>query len=146
MWPTLKALISLGGSASIAEIEDEAIEAAGLSEEQLQEPHGDGPKSEVQYRLAWARTYLKKVGAVTNTNRGVWTITEVGRGLQVDDMADIPRRVRAEFTRQPSGRTNRAGDSETSIQVNNDATEVDEATDHESVFSDSTYTSTDAEQ
>ena len=52
------------------------------------------------YRLAWARTYLKSVGAVTNTSRGVWAITEHGRALSEADMTAIPAQVRAKHGRQ----------------------------------------------
>jgi restriction system protein len=33
-------------------------------------------QTEVQYRLAWARTYLKKYGAITNSSRGVWSLSK----------------------------------------------------------------------
>lgn len=71
------------------------VELEGFSEAQQSVPHGDGPTSEIAYRAAWARTYLKKVGGVDNSARGVWTITEDGRRLTAVDMADIPRTVRA---------------------------------------------------
>ncbi|HEX9517260.1 MAG TPA: winged helix-turn-helix domain-containing protein [Streptosporangiaceae bacterium] len=34
--------------------------------------HNDGPETEIGYRLAWARTYLKGMGLLTNSARGVW--------------------------------------------------------------------------
>ena len=55
--------------------------------------HGDGPSTEIQYRLAWARTYLKGMGLLTNSQRAVWSVTEKGR--QVAD-ADI-KPLHAEF-------------------------------------------------
>ncbi|CAN5164312.1 restriction endonuclease [soil metagenome] len=94
LWPTLQALKVLGNSGSIQEINDEAISSAGLTDEQLAILHGNGPGTEVAYRMAWARSYLKKVGAVTNTSRGVWAITELGLDLDASDMASIPGRVR----------------------------------------------------
>lgn len=102
LWPTLEALKELGGSGTINEIVDKIVELEGFTEEQQSVPHGDGPTSEIAYRAAWARTYLKKVGAVDNSARGVWTITEEGRQLTEDDMGDIPRTVRA--MSPPSGR------------------------------------------
>ena len=36
-------------------------------------------RTEVDYRIAWARTYLKKAGLLTNPVRGAWTTTEEGR-------------------------------------------------------------------
>ena len=54
LWPTLQALKALGNSGSISEIADKAIEIAGYTEEQLGVLHGDGPQTEIHYRLAWA--------------------------------------------------------------------------------------------
>ena len=69
MWPTLCALRELGGSGSIAEIEDLVV---GAFPEDIQEIPHDGFRSEIAYRVAWARTYLKYIGAVENSARGVW--------------------------------------------------------------------------
>jgi len=147
LWPTLQALKSLGDSASIAEIEDKVIEISGLSEEQLQERHGDGPQTEVQYRLAWARTYLKKVDAVTNTNRGVWAITEVGRSLSVDDVAEIPGRVRAQTSRRPVGRVETGSESEGFDIIEDDRSlDLYAVSDPLKSAGDSVFTSTDPEQ
>ena len=55
-----------------------------LPNELLDVPHKDGPGYEVDYRAAWARTDLKSVGAIDNTSRGIWTITEVGRRIQTE--------------------------------------------------------------
>ena len=54
-----------------------------LSDEILEISHKEnGTQSEIEYRCAWARTGLKKIGAVENTSRGVWTITKQGRQIQ----------------------------------------------------------------
>jgi restriction system protein len=68
-----------------------------LSEEVLAVPHGDGPTSEVEYRLAWTRTYLKKVGAIDNSERGVWALTSKGRAFTEKDAAEVVRQVRSQF-------------------------------------------------
>ena len=81
LWPTLKALKSKGGSASIQELSGSVVSDLKLTDEVLSTPHKNGPKSEVDYRAAWARTHLKFVGAIDNTTRGVWTISEVGRKI-----------------------------------------------------------------
>jgi restriction system protein len=101
LWPTLQALITLGGSGSIQEISDAAIALAGYTEDQQSVLHGKGPQTEILYRLAWARTYLNKVGAIQNTGRGLWAITDAGRALRQSDMAAIPASVRAMSPRPP---------------------------------------------
>lgn len=70
------------GPLSIQELSEQVAADLALSDEILDIPHKDGPQSEVDYRAAWARTHLKLVGAVDNTSRGIWTITEGGRRIQ----------------------------------------------------------------
>ncbi len=95
MWPTLLALKALGDSGSIQEIADKASEIAGFTDDQLSILHGIGPQTEVRYRMAWARTYLKTVGALENSARGIWSITDYGRELSEMEVRKIPARVRA---------------------------------------------------
>ena len=59
--PTLEAIRSLGGSASIAEINNLVIETLDLTTAIAQIPHGLGRMTELEYRLGWSRTYLKKI-------------------------------------------------------------------------------------
>lgn len=75
--PTLQTLERLGGSGTREEIDPDVIRAMDLTPAQLavEYPPGAtqrGPK--VIHRLAWARTYLKKMGAANNSSRGVWTL------------------------------------------------------------------------
>lgn len=84
--PLLKALRELGGSATVAEIEDQVAKDLSISEELLAIPAKSHPsKSEIMYRLAWARTYLKNFGVIDNSQRGVWVLTnEAKKHLEVD--------------------------------------------------------------
>ncbi len=95
LWPTLQALGEIGGSGTIQEIMNEVIAIEKYTEAQQSVVHGEGPQTEIAYRLAWARTYLKKVGALENSSRGIWAITDRGRGLTKGDMAVIPSDVKA---------------------------------------------------
>ena len=49
--------------------------------------HKEGPQTEVEYQAAWARSILKNVGAIDNTARGVWTITDKGREIHSEEQA-----------------------------------------------------------
>lgn len=89
--PTIKALKALGGSGSIQEIYDKVCELEGYSEEQQSVLHKGGSQTEINYRLAWARTYLKTYGSLENVGRGVWSLTETGRNLQTIDRKEINR-------------------------------------------------------
>jgi len=88
LWPTLVALKELGDSGSIQEINDKASEIAAFTDAQLSVLHGDGPQTEVRYRMAWARTYLKAVGALENSGLGVWSTTDYGRQLSEVEVRD----------------------------------------------------------
>jgi restriction system protein len=87
LWPTLMAVREIGDSGTIEEIVEKVIELEGFTEEQQAIPHGEGPRTEIEYRLAWARTYLKGMGALNNSERGVWSTTEVGRTMTTDEVA-----------------------------------------------------------
>ncbi|MEI7465477.1 MAG: restriction endonuclease [Burkholderiales bacterium] len=97
MQPLLDAMQALGGSASIEELDTKVAEIEKLPEEvlgQLHDPERGGGKSEVAYRLAWARTYLRKFGLLENSSRGVWALTEAGRKTTKVDAAEVIRFVR----------------------------------------------------
>lgn len=93
--PTIEALKQLGGSASNDEIHDKVVELMCLPDDVVEVTHQEGSnETRLRYRLNWARSYLKHQGAVTNTQRGVWTLTQIGRELTPAQIAEIPRRVR----------------------------------------------------
>ncbi|HXG86135.1 MAG TPA: restriction endonuclease [Pyrinomonadaceae bacterium] len=96
MIPVLNALISLGGSGTIEEINEKVYELQNFSEEILQIPHGEaGSPSQIDYRLAWARTYLKKFGLIENSSRGVWTLTKSEIDINAINADEIVRYVRS---------------------------------------------------
>lgn len=96
MNPILVALHELGGSGTVSEIDAKASEIASLSDEQLEVLHNPnrGSQTAVEYRLAWARTYLKKYGLLENSSRGVWALTNEGREVTEVDTKDVRRHVR----------------------------------------------------
>ncbi|MFH0807546.1 MAG: restriction endonuclease [Elusimicrobiota bacterium] len=77
MRPTIQALIELGGSGTIEEINNKVFEIKTIPDNILQISHGEaGTINEVEYRLAWTRTYLKKYGLLNNSERGIWALTK----------------------------------------------------------------------
>jgi restriction system protein len=100
LWPTLRALQELGGSGTVEEIAERVIALENFTAEQQAVMHSGGPQTEIEYRLAWARTYLKAADAVLNSERGVWVITETGRALKQSDMPLIVSRYHAERRRE----------------------------------------------
>ena len=98
MWPALQATKELGGSATVSEMNERAMASAGITEEQQAVPHGeDGRMSEVEYRLHWARTHLKGIGALENSARGVWAVTDRGRSMSEPEMRAATKAWRDSF-------------------------------------------------
>lgn len=89
-WPALLALKELGGSASIGEHLSKVIELYSVPETVANQPHGDSGRTEFEYRLAWARTALKRCGYLENSARGVWSLTEEGENA---DQAELKERI-----------------------------------------------------
>jgi restriction system protein len=97
MNPLLRALQTLGGSGSIEEIYDKVVELEHYSDDLLSQLH-DAEKSnltEIGYRLAWARSYLKKYGLLENSARGIWSLNAKSKDLTKCDPQAVVQFVRA---------------------------------------------------
>lgn len=95
MAPTVEAVKALGGSAANDEIVEKVISLLGITDEQASQPYiskrgNEDGRTQLEYDLAWARTYLKQLGILTNSARGVWVLT--GKDLK----ADLIRQAAAE--------------------------------------------------
>lgn len=94
--PTIEALQALGGSATINEIYSEVINNLQLPEKIIDFQHSDkSSQTEIQYRLAWARTYLKIYGIIEKTQRGVWAILPEHKDILFVDIDDCVNTVRS---------------------------------------------------
>ncbi len=62
--------------------------------------HGEGPGTEVEYRLAWARTYLKGMGLLANSRRAVWSVTKQGRAVTEPELRPLLLAFTADKRRQ----------------------------------------------
>ena len=94
MNPLITALRDLGGSGSIEEIYERVIQNLKLPEDVLSMPHDPeaSNRTEVQYRLAWARTYLKKYGVLTNSTRGIWSLAKPDQtAVEPKDVTKVAR-------------------------------------------------------
>ncbi len=89
----------LDGSGSIEEIVGEVMRRENFTEQQQERLHKDGPSSEIEYRLAWARTYLKGMGLADNSQRGIWSLTDAGR-VAVEPELEPLRQEYIQRTRQ----------------------------------------------
>ncbi len=125
--PLLQALHRLGGSGSIDEIYEEVADILQLPEEVLDTPHDPeaAGRTEVEYRLAWARNYLKHYGLLENSERGVWSIIPDKRDVTEVDPQDVDRVVHQLLRERRAGKDTSLG-SETEHAEGTEA-EVEEA-------------------
>jgi len=101
MLATIVALKELGGSAGIDELNEQVIEMEGIPEDEQAFLMPNEKDRRLAYYLAWSRTYLKRGGALKNSARGVWTLTDKGRSLDsVDQTRAIHAAVNAEERRR----------------------------------------------
>ena len=98
-WPVIEILRELGGSARPAEVRERIAATLGISEVAQNETLRSGfPRFDNQ--VAWARFYLAKAGIIDSSARGVWTLTEKGRGLPRlthQEAVDLFKTVHAQF-------------------------------------------------
>lgn len=96
MNPLINALIALGGSGSIDEINEKVVELEQFDESITSILHNPekSNQTELDYRLAWARTYLKKCGFLENSSRGVWTLTQLAKEQKNINSQEILKTVR----------------------------------------------------
>lgn len=112
--PTLQALDRLGGTATIEVLDAEVAKIAKLTAQQLAaefRPDQTQTGSVVAHRCAWARTDLKKAGAVDNPESGQWVLLTRGQEYlampSVDAQAALTEACREvrRATRSESGET-----------------------------------------
>lgn len=121
MNPLLEALHVLGGSGSVSEINEQVVERLDLPTEVIEVLHDPerSNQTEIEYRLAWTRTYLKKYGVITNSSRGVWAFQPGKRQVEEVDPQEVVAFVREE------NREKRAAQHETE-QADEDTADVPE--------------------
>lgn len=90
--PVLQAIKRLGGSATVTELDEEVIKNLNLTGEEIAQSHNER-MTELQYRLTWARSYLKAYGLLDNSGRGVWVLTQKGRDTDAVDPRQVVRFV-----------------------------------------------------
>ena len=120
--PTFQALKELGGSGKNDEILACVIQNLHLSDAVVDLPHsGRASLSELAYRLAWARTYLKTYGVIENSSRCVWSI--LPEYTQVETL-DVKRIVQAVVHRNVELQQNQPMDSGLNDEPEDDGVDV----------------------
>ncbi len=126
--PTVKALIELGGSGTVEEVNTKVYEIANIPDDILQIPHGEeGTTTEVDYRLAWSRTYLKKFGLLENSSRGIWALSKADIDVTTLDQMEIVRAVREQAKPSlPKIKTTNTTEEEFKQEVTNEVDNTEE--------------------
>jgi restriction system protein len=115
MQPTLDALHLLGGEGTNEQILHRVIEQLNLPEEVVLKPHKPGDKlTELEYRLQWSRTYLRRCGFIQKTGVGIWRLTEQGQQVGEIDSNLIVKTVRAQLKAESKTKDGQVMESETS--------------------------------
>lgn len=80
--PVIDALVELGGSGRPSEVKEEIAEKLRITEDEQSDQNPSGA-SRFSKNVDWARFYLAKAGYIDSSTRGVWSLTETGRGKKL---------------------------------------------------------------
>lgn len=81
--PILKLLLESGGTSTPAEIIDRSIEIANVSESEQEDVNKNG-QSRIKNQVHWARQYLVWDDYLDSSRRGVWSLTDKGKNVEVN--------------------------------------------------------------
>ncbi|MEO7327322.1 MAG: winged helix-turn-helix domain-containing protein [Minicystis sp.] len=101
MNPILDALRRRGGRLAIEDLDRAVVEDMKLSTEVCGIPHEatKPDRSEISYRMAWSRTFLKKAGLLETPERGVWALTTAGASAGDIDARALASQVTATYVK-----------------------------------------------
>ncbi len=136
MNPVLDCLRKRGESATNSELLQAVIDEMELPPVVTELLHQGGPQTAVGYRIGWAKTYLKKDGLINNSQLGVWSLTQKGRGESEIDGRELAKRVQQmspqrnqstqeEQTDEPAAIDNETDDDEWQEELLRVLTEMD---------------------
>lgn len=92
--PVIEAIKNLGGSAKNDEILSEISKILKLTDEEASELYNGGNRTVLDYRVAWAKSYLKVYGILSNSTRGVWALTPKGLKTDKVNINDVKKFVK----------------------------------------------------
>jgi restriction system protein len=85
IYPTLRAVEDLGGSAQVREIRAKVLDDLQATEVQLLITYPGTEKQILIDRMDWARSYAKLGGALDSPRRGLFLLSSFGK-----DLVDLP--------------------------------------------------------
>lgn len=116
--PLLQALRELGGSGTIDEIAERVITILQMPEPIASQLHDqdNSNETELEYRLAWARTGLKNYGILERSGRGVWAIKADKLSVDRVDPAEVTRFARTIVRSKSNGSAQEDEEAEAILQ------------------------------
>ena len=116
MNPVLKALDALGGSGSNEEINYKVLEMQNYSEEYLSASY-EGKTAEtnqllIEYKIGWAKSYLKTYGHLENPRRKVWALTQQAKDKPEVDPDDVNRVFKEKAKERKAGKSSQTAADE----------------------------------
>ena len=106
--PLIEALRDLGGSATPADVRERIAQSEHLSDDELNAKRGKSNVNRFSNELAFARNDLVSAGYIDNRVRGIWTLTELGKSVEMTQelIADICKssRKKAQNKRKAAGK------------------------------------------
>lgn len=103
--PVIDALKKLGGSGTPDEVRSQVVAAVSISDQEQDAAMASG-SSRFDNQVAWARFYLAKAGYLDSSQRGIWTLTEKGRGanLKPGEAVELFKETHKLFSASRKGR------------------------------------------
>jgi len=98
--PILEVLAESGGSGTASEIVDRSLELTKVSESEQEALNKNG-QSRVKNQVHWARQYLVWHGYLDSSKRGVWSLTDKGKlvNLKTLNPMEVFKSVQREFAK-----------------------------------------------
>ncbi|MDR2274896.1 MAG: DUF262 domain-containing protein [Sphingobacterium sp.] len=118
--PIIDVLQKHEGVGTNDQIEEWIAEKLKISEFDLFRIHNpsEGNRTELGYRLAWARFYLKKGGYIDNPQRGIWVLTDLDNSsLILDKDFVIGLATETEFKDAEENVVIRSGEEEDGVEI-----------------------------
>ena len=97
-WPTLFVMREFRRPVHNSEVLEAVARLLKLSPELVSEPLGRGRRTRLEYKLSWARTLLKGMGAIEKIEPATWAVTECGQTVIEADIAEVTRSMLARLT------------------------------------------------
>jgi restriction system protein len=92
-FPVLRQIDSLGGSASIEELDAQLIAEFGFTEQELAQTYPASGDLIIPDKISWGRSRLKQAGLLASGGKGIWVLTDAGREAIGKGEAEVHRRV-----------------------------------------------------